>query len=255
MSGPVKVPDHVSGEWEKWPRKLEAHLQWGVRQRQIESLIRSGKLRVYICPDESNRLDPDQLRDMFGEPGVVQGRDRDLSSTDRKRKLAEAETDPVLVMFAKAVSMMEEMHQQSIGLLRIISDPMQTLLGAYRDTLVLQAERIKVLEAHADEAIVLASELADSKQQRELAFKKHEASEKRRNDTMDLLKDQIPSLVKLYVEGDSLAGFARRIPRDALEVIIDSGSLSASDADVLRRAAGIPPKPAQAETNQSNGAV
>jgi hypothetical protein len=138
MSGPVKLPEHMhDSDWREWPRKLEAHLRWGVRQRQIDAFIRSGKLRVYVCPDDSSRLDPDQLREMFGEPGVVQGRDRDLSSADRRRKLAEAEPDPVVMMFGRAVSMMEEMHQQSIGLIKIISEPVDTLLKAYRETLKL----------------------------------------------------------------------------------------------------------------------
>ena len=257
MSGPVKLPEHMhdSGEWKDWPRKLEAHLRWGVRQRQIEAFTRSGKLKVYVCPDESSRLDPDQLREMFGDPGVVQGRDRDLSSTDRKRKLADAEIDPAVAMFGKATSMMEEMHQQSIGLLRSIPDGMKTILDFYRDTLKQMSERIALLESRADEVTVLRSELEDAKQEREIAFKRHEASEKRRTETLELLKDQVPTLVKQWVEGNSLADFARRTPRDAVEVIIDSGALAERDADVLRRGAGIPPKPAQTETNQSNGAV
>jgi len=258
MSQPVELPEHMrdSDEWKEWPRKTEAHLKWGVRQRQIDAFTRSGKLRVFVCPDGSQRLDPDRMRDLFGEPGVVQGRDRDLSSTERKRKLADAEPDPMVVMFGRSVSMMEQMHEQSIGLLKIIPDGMKTLLDFYRETLKLQSDRIAALEAHADEVVVLRSELEDARQERDLALRRHEASEKRRNETLDLLKDQVPTLVKQWTDGNSIVEFARRTPREALEVIIESGGLAERDAELMRKAVGIPPKPAREATNQqSNGAV
>jgi hypothetical protein len=235
-----------AGDWKRWPRKLDAHVQWGVRQRQIEQYTRSGKLKIWACPDGTFRLDPDAVRELFGEPGVVQGRDRDLPSSERKRKLAEADEqkDPVVMMFREAVSMMKDMHRESIGLLRVVSDPLKTLLDAYAKTIEAQAERIKSLEVHADEAIVLKSELADAQQEREVSLARHRSSEKRRDETLTLLKEQVPTLVRLYTEGDSLSGWAKRAPRDVVETIIDSGTIAESDADILRRAAGIPPKPA-----------
>lgn len=252
---PVELPSHVEAgdEWKAWPRKVEAHLKWGVRQRQVDAFTRNGKLRVYACPDGVNRLDPAELRNLFGDAGVVQGRDRDLSASERRRRLAEAEADPVALMFREVVGMLQDMHKESIGLLRVVSDPLKTLLDATSSTIAAQAERIKTLEAHADEAVVLKSELADAKQERELAVKRHDAAEQRREQTMALLKEQIPSLMRLYVEGDSLSSFAKRAPRAVIETIVESDTVSESDAEILRRAAGIPPKPATQQ--QSNGVV
>lgn len=256
----VELPAHIAetDQWKDWPRKLEAHLKWGLRQRQIEAFVRNGKLRVYACPDDTRRLDPDALRDLFGEPGVVQGRARDISASERRVRqteaIASATADPVALMFGKAVGMMESLHAQLIGQLRVVSDPLKVLLDAYRQTIEAQSARILQLESRADEADRMRSELADAKQERDIELKRNESRERRRDETLQLLKDQLPAMAKTWLEGNSLSEFARRTPKQAVEIIIESGSVSEQDADILRRAAGIP-KPATEPTNQANGAA
>lgn len=249
----IELPEHIadSGEWRDWPRKAEAHVLWGVRQRQLEGYVRSGRVKVYACSDGSQRIEPDALREMFGEPGVVT--DRNVSASERRRLQAEAASppDPATMMFAKVVAMMAEQHEQSIGLLKVITVPMQQLLSAYQTANNALATRVEHLEKQADEAAVLRSELADAKQERDLSLRRHEASERRRDETLSLLKDQVPHLMKLYVEGDSLTGWAKRAPRDVVEAVVDSGTIAEGDADLLRRAAGIAPKPAS--NPNSNG--
>lgn len=254
MSAPVELPEHLadSDEWKTWPRKGEAHLQWGVRERQVTALLRNGKLKAYRCPDDSVRLEPDALTLLYGPPGAVAGRDRDLSAAERRRKLAETidVDDPVAAMFRASASMLHDMHRESVGLIKAITEPVQVLLSAYKDTIAALSARIVTLETHVDDALVLRSELADAAQEREISLAKHKASEKRRDDTLTLLKEQVPTLVKLYVEGETLGAWARKVPRDAIDAMLDSGALSESDADQLRRAAGIS-KPAP--TTQTNG--
>lgn len=253
---PQDLPEHMgdSGEWKAWPRKLDAHLKWGVRQRQIEAYTRNGRLKVWHCPDGTYRLDPGELRELFGEPDVVQGRDRDLSAKDRKRKQTDAElaSDPLALMFAKAVEGMGEHQQAAIGLLKLIPDSMKVLLGSYETALKAQAERIRVLEAQVDAAAALHSELTDAAQERDVSLKRFESSEKRKDETLTLLKDQLPSLVSTWLAGDSLSGFAKRSPRDVVEAVVASGSIAEQDAEIMRKAAGIP-KPAPETPNQANG--
>jgi len=246
------LPDDA--EWGTWPRKIEAHVKWGVRERQVTAHVRNGRLKAYRCPDDSVRLDPDALTLLFGPPGAVQGRARDLSAAERRRKLAETidVDDPVAAMFRASTSMLHDMHKESVGLIKAITEPVQALLSAYKETIAAQAARIVTLETHVDDALVLRSELADAAQERELSLAKHKASEKRRDDTLALLKDQVPTLVKLYVEGETLGAWARKVPRDAIDAMLDSGALSESDADQLRRAAGIS-KPAPPPPTQTNG--
>lgn len=243
-----ELPEHVaeSGEWQDWPRKLDIPSRWGVRTRQVEAFARNGKLKVYACPDGTRRVPIEQCRELFGEPGVVQGRERDMSATERRVRQAEAATatDPVALMFGRVVGMIDGLHAQLIGQLRVVSDPMRVLLDAQKDLIKAQQERIAALEKQADEAAVLRSELADAKQERDLALRRHEASERRRDETLALLKEQVPVLAKVWLEGNTLSEFARRTPKPVIEAIVDAGELSEQDAEVLRRAAGIGPKPA-----------
>lgn len=252
----VELPQHVAdaGDWKAWPRKSESHVKWSVRERQVSAYVRNGKLKAYRCPDGSVRIEPEALTALFGPPGALPARDRDLPPAERRRRLSEAADvdDPVASMFRAVVGMMHDMHHESVGLIRTVTEPVQVILTAYKDTIAQQAERIRTLESHADESLALRSELADASQEREVSLARHKASEKRRDETLTLLKDQVPALVKLYIEGESLSGWVRKVPRDAIEAMLDSGALSDSDADQLRRAAGIS-KPAPPPTPPTNG--
>lgn len=252
----VELPEHVAegDSWREWPRSLDAHLKYGVRRRQVEAYTRNGKLTVYSCPDGTKRLDPDALRELFGEPGVIQGRDRDLSAADRKakqeqRQLESGAMDPTMFMFGRSVEMQQALHAQLIGQLKLISEPMQVLMSAHREMIAAQATRIRELEKQADESALLRAELADAKQEREIALNQYHARERRRDETLRLLKEQVPALFAQWLTNDSVSGFAKRVPREALEVLIETGMLSEQDADVIRRSAGIPKPPPPSPTN------
>ena len=241
---PIDLPEHVaeSDEWKRWPRKIDAHLAWGLRQRQIEQHIRTGLLKVYACPDGVKRLDPDVMREHFGEPGVVSTTDRNISAAERERRQREAEVfaDPALAVARESLRFQTQLHEQLIGQLKIITEPMQALLAAFAARDASQAQRIRELEERADAAAALRSELEDARQEREIQLKRYQASEKRRDETLQLLKDQLPALVGQWLSGDSLSGFAKRTPRGVLDAILESETLSDQDAEILRRAAGIP---------------
>lgn len=259
---PVDLPEHFaeSDEWKAWPRKLDAHLKWGVRERQVVAFTRTGKLKVYNCPDGSKRLDPDALRALLGEPDVLQGRERDLNATDRRARQVEATAaataDPMAFMCGKQASMIEQLHAQLIGISKAVTDPMRVLLDAYQAANAALLVRVRELEARSDQSDKLRSELADATQMRDLEMKKAQNAERRRDETLTLLKEQFPMLARVWLEGNTLSEFAKRTPKAAIEVIIESGSVSAQDAEVLRRAAGIDPKPAPEETpNQTANGV
>jgi hypothetical protein len=259
---PVDLPEHVaeSDEWQQWPRKLEAHLKWGVRQRQIEAFTRNGRLKVYACPDGTKRIEPEALRELFGEPGIVQGRDRDISATERKARQLEAEAakvavnDPVAFMFARVVQQQEALFGQLLEQLKLSTEPVRMLLSEHRETIRIQAERIKTLEESADAMQRARAELLDAQQVRDLELKKHENAERRRDQTLELLKEQLPMLAKTWFEGNTLSEFAKRTPKGAVEAIIESEDISEQDREILRTAAGIP-KPAPTPTATANGAA
>lgn len=251
---PSELPEHTrdSGEWRRWPRKVDAHLAYAVRERQVTAYVRNGKLKAYACPDDTVRLDPDALAQLFGEPGEFAGRDRDLSKDERERRRAAAKAeheitaDPIGHVFRETVGMMRESHAQSLGLIKVITDPLNALLQAYKDKDAAQLKRIADLESRLDEADALKAELADAAHERSLAVKRQEASERRRDETLKLLKDQVPELVGLYLSGASLSGWAKKVPRDTLEALLESDAISEAVREELRRAAGIQSKPADA---------
>jgi hypothetical protein len=256
----VDLPQHVAeaDEWQRWPRKVDAHLPYAVRARQVQSFCRSGRLKVYQCPDGSLRLDPDQLRAEFGEPGELTGRERDLPKAEReqrRRRPGEREPDtidPLAFMFRETVGLLRDTHRELLSLVKSIDGPMASLLTAYERQHALMSDRIKLLEQNADEAATLRSELADASQERDIALARHKASEARRDQTLALLKDQVPSLVKRYLDGDSFAAWVQRTPRPVIEALLDGDTLSPADADQIRRAAGIPKPPTP--PTQPNGA-
>lgn len=251
----VDLPQHVAeaDEWQRWPRKVDAHLPYAVRARQVQSFCRSGRLKVYQCPDGSLRLDPEALRAEFGEPGELAGRERDLPKAERERRRRSVErepdtADPLGFMFHETVSLLRATHGELLSLVKSIGGPMGALLAAYEKQHAVMAERIRFLEQNADEAATLRSELADASQERDIALARHKASEARRDQTLTLLKDQVPSLVKRYLDGDSLAAWVQRTPRPVIDALLDGDTLSPADSDQIRRAAGIskpqpPPTP------------
>lgn len=257
----VDLPQHVaeSDEWQRWPRKVDAHLSFAVRSRQVQAFCRSGRLKVYSCPDGSVRLDPDALKSEFGEPGELTGRDRDLPKAERDRRRRHGSdlvdvADPVAFMFRETVTMLRETHGELLSLVRSIGGPMGSLLAAYEKQHVLMAERIRVLEVNADESAVLRSELADTSQERDITLARHKASEARRDQTLSLLKEQVPSLMKRYLDGDSLAAWVQRTPRAVIDALLEGDTISPADADQIRRAAGIPkPQPTQPNGASSHG--
>lgn len=254
---PVDLPQHVAAasEWKAWPRKLDAHLKWGVRQRQIAAFVRNGKLTVYRCPDETLRLDAEAMRELFGEPDQIQGRERDLSATARRARQADAAEldDPLAAMFRATTGMISDLHSQQISQLKGLSDPLNALLAGYQAALAsLQAENAS-LRLQLNEQSAMRIELDELRIDRDLRREREKAAEKRRDETLQLLKDQLPTLATTWLSGDSLSGFAKRTPREAVESIVESGAVSEQDAEILRRAAGIPkPAPAPQTTNGVN---
>lgn len=247
----VDLPEHVaeSDEWKRWPRKVDAHLKWGLRQRQIEQYVRTGKLKVYSCPDGVNRMDPDEMTEHFGAPDVVGTSERNISAAERQRKQADAAalSDPMAFMFRESVRCQSQLHDQLIGQLKLIPDPLRMLLDAYATKAAADAARIRELETQVDAANKARSDLLDMSLVRDLEVKRHQSSERRRDETLQLLKDQLPELVKKWLDGDSLSAFAKRAPKDVIQAVVESDTIAEHDAEILRRSAGIaakaPPNP------------
>jgi hypothetical protein len=103
------------------------------------------------------------------------------------------------------------------------------------------------LERQLNEHSSLRIELEELRAEQARRLAREQAAERRRDETLQLLKDQLPTLASTWLAGDTLSGFGKRVPRAVVEAIVESESISEQDADILRRAAGIP-RPADGNT-------
>jgi hypothetical protein len=245
------------GEWKLWPRKAEAHLQYGCRERQITACLRQGKLVAYSCPDQTVRIDSVALTEMWGPPGIVQGRDKSLSVSERERRKLDAElgldgsSDPLVGLFREVVLMLRESRQEKSELVRLIVEPMNSIHTCFKEQLGEARERIKFLESKWIETHELFAVLSDASHERAIALQRQTAADKRRSDVVEMLKEQLPSILSRFA-GSDLKGFVAGIPPEVVQAVLDSEMLPKGHADLLRRAAGVSEKKATNGVSHGN---
>jgi hypothetical protein len=220
---PEDVPE---SEWKLWPRKDEAHLIWQVRERAILSKCTQHQICQYMCPDTSIRLDPEELRAIFGEPGEF------LAKANRAKKGGDAEApsvnpdDPLPEILQQVLGILRDTREDSRAVLKLVLDPanqhMQNLLTAN----AAQAARITELEG------VIRADWERQREDRyvERLFEREErqgqALERRRDEIMGMLRGQLKTLLpKLMGTAGSVAEFIDGIDPMAIQALIESGLL------------------------------
>lgn len=253
----LELPQHIaeSDEWKAWPRKAEAHLMFGARERQVTALCRSKKLRSWSCPDGTVRLDPGELKEHFGEPGLHQGRDR-LPADPAKRKLTRSEdfdmTDPLSSLFREVVLMLRESRQEKSDVLKLVVDPMNAILATFQQIVAELRGRTKELEAGWIDVVELRDEQQAAAAARQVAVVRQQAEEHRLNELFGMLKEQAPMVLEKWAGGNSLIAFVRSIDPQILSAFLETdGILTAEQKEKLRRAAGASQR--SNEPNNSNG--
>ena len=249
-----ELPDHVAAgeEWKVWPRKKEAHLAYGARERQITALCREGSLQVWICPDGSLRLDPSVLEEHFGAPGTFAGRDRapgDKGARARARAERAGDgdewdtSDPLPGLVRELRGFIREQRDSMQQVLRLVLDPANHVLTLSKQITDQALARVRELEASHVEALQIVGELQSTKVVNELQVQAAKNAEARRAETMKILREQgAPLLGKLLGGGNDLASFVRGLDPQLIQVVLESGMLDATRMDQLRTAAGMPSK-------------
>lgn len=239
---PRELPEHVaeSDEWKGWPRKTEAHLAYGARERQVTAFCRSGRFQVWLCPDGTLRLDPSQLEDEFGKPGVFSGRNRQpADKSKRAEKAAELndldESDPLPFLCRELVATLRETREEKTQVLKLVVDPMNAAIKLLQ-TLTDQAmARATGLEKHIDEVLILRAELSDMKYSHERQLARDQAAEARRQQVMGLLAQKAPAMLDKLFSGGDLASFLATLDPMVIETVCESGALTASQVETIRR--------------------
>ena len=252
---PKELPDHVAAgeEWKAWPRKKEAHLTYGARERQITALCREGSLQVWICPDGSLRLDPSVLEEHFGAPGVFAGRDRaPADKATRARRAADRAldadewdtADPLPGLVRELRGLVKELREEKRDVLKLVLDPANHVMAMSQKITDQALARVRELEASHVEVLQVLGELQSTKTTNELQIQQAQNAEARRGETMKILREQAaPLLGRVFGGGMDLASFVRGINPQVLEAVLESGMLDAERSELLRRAAGLAAKP------------
>jgi hypothetical protein len=191
------------------------------------------------------RLEPEKLTELYGPPGALQGRDRDKPAELARTRAEFDITDPLASVLREVVGMLRVAQQEKGDLLKLIVDPMNTIMAEFRDARAADRMRIKELEAGWLEVMDLRTELADAKHERELHLRGADAREKRRDETLALIKPVLPGLLmSLTGGGGDLRSFVAQCPPGLVESVIESGMLPPNLLSQLQKAAAAqPPKP------------
>lgn len=223
-------PDVTKEVWRLWPRKVEAHLIWGVRMQQITQACTRGKIPVYMCPDQSIRLPTDALRQFFGPPKTEDAADEQAAAG----KVQSIDVDdPIVGMFREVVGMLRDLRQEKLDILKMLLDPLNLAMGQLEKQHSRMSQRIEQLEGRADSTMNEREALIDNRHLRDLATTIEMGKEKRRDDLAQQFRGALPSLVKKFT-GVQLSDFVAGFDPQELELLISSGFLKAEQVGVLR---------------------
>lgn len=232
------LPANIKAEvWQTWPRKVEAHLIWKVRARQVDTAVGRKKLACYLCPDKTVRIPTEQLVKLFGEAPEV-------GNVDTARAPAEINAididDPVVMMFREAVTMLRQSEQAKLDVLKLLLDPMNAALKAnrevaedLRDVIVKQAARISELEGARDQTIKEREELADNRMMRDLVMGAELATQERRKRITDKLIEQIPLFTAKWT-GGTLSDFIGSLDPAEVELFLATDFLKPEQKTQVR---------------------
>jgi|SRR5262245_29190506 len=248
---PTELPQHIAAteDWKAWPRKLEAHVRWGVRERQVTSYCRTGRLVVWRCPDESLRIDPSQMEELFGVEGAVQGRAaRDVPPDAPERKEPASKrparddwdySDPLPAVVKELRGVIAQQQTAIADLLKMSTDPIKYAMQLAEKVTASALSELSALRAKDLESAVLREELLTTKHIRDLELAKQQAADRRKDETLALLKAKAPALLDRFFATTDLASFVKTIDPALLLMLLESGTLTEEQAATLRRVSGI----------------
>ncbi len=228
---PPDVPEDV---WRAWPRKGDAHVIWRVRMRQIDAYCRSGKLKQWVCPDQTVRLSSEEITELFGPPG--EPKEAPPVRTPQNVLPEISQEDPLWGIFQETVKMLADARKQTIDLVKLLTDPISNQFSRYEALLTARETRIAQLEDRWVESQTRIEESLSAQRVFDMEMAREQAREERRADVMKLLRDQVPALVAKYT-GATLLDFVRGTEPAVVESVLQSGVLGADQQAVLRRVA------------------
>jgi hypothetical protein len=230
---PSDVPKEV---WMLWPRKGEAHLIWGLSERRVTGKCTAQMLCQYMCPDQSIRLDPDEMRAVFGEPGEEQEKQR-LGTAGKPGKAANGVDvdvdDPLPAVLREVLGMLRDAREDSRKILALVIDPANQLTSNLLTINDRQAQRIGELEQRFQAELEASAQRNVEQHLLDIELRREGAREQRRASLMQLLQAQVPALVSKWT-GATLLDFIDGVDPIAVQALLASEMLPREKAAQLQ---------------------
>lgn len=228
---PEDVPKEV---WMLWPRKNEAHLIWGVSERRITAKCTAKLICQYMAPDASIRLDPEELRATFGEPGEDQEKQR--LAVGKPGKVATVDVDiddPLPAILNQVLGMLRDSREDSRQILKLVIDPANQLTANLLEINDRQAVRIAQLEERFQKELEASAQRNVEQHLLDIELRRESAREQRRASIMQLLQAQVPALVSKWT-GSTLLDFVDGVDPIAIQALLESDMLPKSKQSMLQ---------------------
>jgi hypothetical protein len=215
---------------------------------------------VWRCPDESLRIDPSQMEECFGPEGAVQGREaRELpaDAAQRKEQISRKGPrddwdygDPLPALVRELRNVIAQQQASIADLLKMSTDPIKYGMQLAERVTAAALGELAALRAKDVEHALMREELVSTKHIRDLELRKQDAADRRRDETLALLKAKAPALLDRFFGTTDLASFVKTIDPALLSMLLESGTLSEEQATTLRRVAGIGKTPVNGKASE-----
>lgn len=243
---PRDLPEHVASgeEWKAWPRKTEAHVWYGARERQITALCRAGQITVWRCPDDTLRIDPSELEERYGPPGTFKGRDRAPSDPVERQQRVSARkepefdyADPLPGLVRELTLLVREHREEKLSILKLVVDPMNHVHKLLQWLTDHAMDRVKTMEARELDTMALYEALTSTKAEQDLRAQDAAGKSANRAEVMAMLRKALPRLLDDFATSGTLAGFVRTLDPDLVQTLLKMDVLPKDQLDKLQRAA------------------
>jgi G:T/U-mismatch repair DNA glycosylase len=220
--GIVEMPAEVTEEeWKRWPRKNEAHLLWGLRERQITALCTAKRLIQYRADDASIRLDPDQLRAEFGEPDDAKGRMGKAGKPGGKANGLDIDIDdPYPGLLLQLSGVIKDMREDFRKVLELALEPANKHVENLLADNDRKTQRITELENRWAMDQERRSTELEQMRAYEIESQRIANQERRRTQIMAMLNQQVPSIVAKFTGGPSVTEFLADLDPEKIEMLL-----------------------------------
>lgn len=188
-----------------WPTTAKACELAGISPRQLENLVRTGRVHYVYDRSKDRHFDPESLANAAG---VV------LNTEEIK-------ADLMASVLSESRRSIKDLSESNAKLLRLATGPAFRVIRALRqENTALRAEAEAIRTKYLS-AIDSFEKALDNSHQRELERVKAESREKRLDTGWERLMEQVPSIIEQLTFKKGISGFLSSLTADQMMLLKD----------------------------------